>query len=821
MKAREGIHSRLNCTTPEIWSETMQRPAFNARDVRARLPGWAYVAVALTLVSCLGAQRDSWAQQPAANKAAQAAAANEVYVSKIVPFVKQYCLECHSTKKPEGGLELDRYKDPLAIEKDAKTWQNILEMISSSAMPPDDRPQPSDEQRKFVVEWIEQTIYRLDCDEAPDPGRVTIRRLNRSEYNNTVRDLLGITFRPADDFPSDDVGSGFDNQGDVLSLPPLLLEKYLAAAEKISAEAIITDPASLLTKQRAESDLKPDGGEWLNGRNGWGILSSGGVKSQFTIEEAGEYRIRVEAGAQNVNRDPAEMELRRQGKPLKKFKVVADRSKQKFHELTIDLPKGKLELGVYFTNDFYDAKVEDPRKRDRNLYVTAIEVVGPLNLSADDYPASHRQLLVALPNKTRTVAQAAQYNLRPLLQKAFRRRVTDAEVKAYVDLVDQSVQQGESFEAAMQIALQGVLVSPHFLFRVERDPHPNDPAQVHDLGQYELAARLSYFLWSSMPDDELFILATKGQLNQESVLKAQVQRMLSDPRAESLTTNFALQWLNLRLLDGTTPDPKIFGGFNEQLKADMRRETELFFSAIVREDRSILDFLQADFTFINERLANHYGMGNVSGDEFQRVSLAGQPRRGVLSHASVLTLTSNPERTSPVKRGKWILDNILGAPPPDPPPDVPQLDATQKAQPNLTLRRQLEIHRENAVCASCHKTMDQLGFGLENFDGVGRWREADGKDSIDPSGVLPGGDKFRGPTELIGVLAKRKQEFARCFTEKMMVYAFGRGLAPYDRCAAEKIVKAAEQDHYKISTVVTQIVLSDPFRKRRGDGGKP
>ena len=760
--------------------------------------------------------------QPAATKVvADAAARNDEYVKKIVPFVKLYCLECHSTKKPEGGIQLDRYKDPGAVEADAKTWQHILEMLQSSAMPPDDRPQPSDEQRKFVVTWIEKTIYRLDCEAAPDPGRVTIRRLNRAEYNNTVRDLLGVTFKPAEDFPSDDVGSGFDNQGDVLSLPTLLLEKYLSAAEKIAASAIVANPDSLVKKQRIDRKLEAVDGEWKNGREGWGILSRGGVKATFEVPRAGEYTLRAVAGAQNINREPAELELRRDGKALKVFDIYAPRDNQKNYELKVNLPKGKFELSAHFLNDFYDEKAEDPRRRDRNLYVTALEVRGPLNVSPQDYPESHRQLIVSVPSDSTTLHQAAAANLRPLLQRAFRRKVLEPEVQPYVSLVEQAVRDGEKFEAGMQIAVQAILVSPHFLFRLERDAKPNDFTQAHDLSQYELATRLSYFLWSSMPDDELFILATKAQLSQEAVLRTQVKRMLQDPRAEALTQNFALQWLNLRMLDGTSPDPKVFTGFDERLKSDMRRETEMFFSTVVKEDRSILDFLRGDFTFVNERLAKHYGIEKIAGDEFRRVSLTGLPRRGVLSQGSVLTLTSNPERTSPVKRGKWILENILGAPPPDPPPDVPQLDATQKAKPDLSLRQQLELHRQNAVCASCHKTMDALGFGLENFDGVGRWRERDGKDAIDSSGVLPGGDRFNGPSELMNVLVQRKQEFARCFTEKMMVYALGRGLAPYDRCATDKIVKAAEQEQFRISTVVTGIVLSDPFRKRRGDGGKP
>ena len=696
----------------------------------------------------------SWGQAPPANSPTKPEPTPDaVYVAQIVPFIKQYCLECHTSKKVDAELQLDRFKDVASITADAKTWQKVIEMLQSSAMPPDDKPQPKDEQRKQVIAWIEKTIYNLDCDSAPDPGRVTIRRLNRAEYNNTVRDLLGVSFRPADDFPSDDVGSGFDNQGDVLSLPPLLLEKYLAAAEKISTAAIVADPASLVQTLRQGRRLQPVG-DWKYGDGGWGILSEGGVKGTFEIIREGEYTLRAVAGAQNVNREAAELELRNDGKALKVFEVYASRDRQRPYEIKVKLPKGKIELSAHFLNDFYDEKASDPRRRDRNLYVTALEVQGPLELSPEDFPASHKQLIKTVPSDSVNVRQAALANLRPFMQRAFRRKVTEQEVTPFAGLVEQTVKDGEKFEAAMQIAVQAVLISPHFLFRIERDSQPNDPQQIHEIGQYELATRLSYFLWSSLPDDELFLLANQGKLHQEIVLREQVKRMLQDPRAEALTQNFALQWLNLRLLDTTSPDPKVFNGFDDRLKADMRRETEMFFAAIVKEDRSIVDFLRADFTFVNERLAKHYGLDNknkepISGDDFRRVSLTGSPRRGVLSQGSVLTLTSNPERTSPVKRGKWILENILGAPPPDPPPDVPQLDATQKAQPNLTLRQQLEVHRQNAVCASCHKTMDALGFGLENFDAVGHWRT---EDSYERAGlgkktwtVEPGGAFHKGP----------------------------------------------------------------------------
>jgi len=416
---------------------------------------------------------------------------------------------------------------------------------------------------------------------------------------------------------------------------------------------------------------------------------------------------------------------------------------------------------------------------------------------------------------------AARQNLAPHLMRAFRRPATESEVERFTRLVEDALKAGDSFEEGMQVALIATLVSPHFLFRAEADARPHDPAAVHELSEYELASRLSYFLWSSMPDDELFALAAGGKLREPAVLDTQIRRMLADSKSDALVQSFVTQWLNLRLLDGASPDPQVFPRFDAALKAAMRRETELFAQAIIREDRSVLEFVTGRFTFVNETLARHYGLSGIRGNEFRRVEFTSeQPRSGVLTQASILTLTSNPGRTSPVKRGKWILENLLGSPPPDPPPDVPDLEATQKSQPNLPLRKQLEIHRQSAVCASCHRTMDELGFGLENFDALGRWRDQDGPFPVDATGKLPGGAKFNGPLELARVLDKRRSEFARCLAEKMLTFALGRELSPPDRCAVDKIVEDVEAHDYRFSALVKAIVASDPFRKRRGESSE-
>jgi len=385
-------------------------------------------------------------------------------------------------------------------------------------------------------------------------------------------------------------------------------------------------------------------------------------------------------------------------------------------------------------------------------------------------------------------------------------------------LAQMALSKDETFERGIQLAVTGVLVSPHFLFRVEDQADPDSAGDgAVPVGDYELASRVSYFLWSSMPDEELFELAAKGKLQDPKVLEEQVLRMLQDPKSQALVENFASQWLNLRNLDQVSPDPKRFPEFDGELREAMKNETKEFFAAIMREDRSVMEFLSGDFTVLNERLAKHYGISGVKGSEFQKVSLKDIPRAGVLTQASILTLTSNPTRTSPVKRGKWILENMLNEPPPPPPPNVPELEEASKESPGLSLRKQLEIHRESPTCASCHKLMDPLGLGFENFDAVGEWRDKDGKQPVDASGELPGGQTFEGPIELINILKQRRSQFRRCLVEKMLTYALGRGLEYYDRCAVETITKNMEKDNNRFSRMVLEIVKSRPFRFRRAD----
>jgi mono/diheme cytochrome c family protein len=599
------------------------------------------------------------------------AAAPASFTKQVAPLLTRYCTGCHGGVKPRGGLALDTFRDETAALKDRTVWDRVLQNLRAGDMPPPNKPRPSRAEIDTLAAWVQAAFAHVDCGKI-DPGRPTLRRLNRAEYNNTIRDLVGVDFQPAEDFPADDVGHGFDNIGDVLSLPPILLEKYLAAAEKI-----------------------------------------------------------------------------------------------------------------------VDTAFRTPELRTR--------------------------ILICEPGPGLSQLEAGRKILEHFARRAYRRPVTPEEVDRLFRFVRLAGTQGDGFEPGIRLAVTAVLVSPHFLFRVEVDPPPSRYVTIlaHPVTDHELACRLSYFLWSTMPDEELFEKARAGTLHRPDVLEAQVRRMLHDDRVRALVENFGDQWLGLRNLRTATPDPTLFPSFDDALRSAMLRETELFFETIVREDRSILDFLDADFTFVNARLAQHYGISGVEGDEFRRVALTDGRRGGLLTQASVLTVTSNPTRTSPVKRGKWILENILNAPTPPPPPNVPELKDTKEVAQTAPLRVRLEQHRVNPSCASCHGRMDPLGFCLENYDAVGAWRTQDGTFPIDPSGTLPGGPSFKDPSELKKILKERSEDFGRCLAEKMLTYALGRGPEPTDKCTVDQAATALAKDQYRFSRLVLALVKGEPFLKRR------
>ena len=744
---------------------------------------------------------------------------NRELKTEIGPLLARHCTECHGKEEPQADFSIAGIKSVEQLLSDRKRWLTALTKVQAGEMPPEEADrQPTADERKRLAAWLDEALNKLDCDGSPDPGRVTIRRLNRREYRNTIRDLVGIDYEPAMDFPGDDSGYGFDNIGDVLTLPPVLLEKYLDAAEQIANRAIDANGGKAEYERMVEGqELSGDGSKHGDAHR---ILTSNGeAHFYFDVPQPGKYAIYVAAGGEQAGDEQVKLGILADGKQVGEMEIRARASQPQEYVAHAQLEAGERKVGAAFLNDFYDPEGPDPERRDRNLIVASIRIRGPLDKI--ELPASHKRIIFLNPEELdrRQRRQASEQVIRKLVTRAFRRPPTDDELKRYMDLAFSARRQGESFEGSIQLVLQAVLISPHFLYKVELDP-PGKEGEPRQLNDFEVATRLSYFLWSSMPDDELLDLAEKAELRQDGNLEKQVRRMLADPKSKALAENFAGQWLELRSLDIRTPDPDLFPGWNDELRRAMRTETELLFDAIVREDRSVQELLAADFTFVNEPLARHYGIPDVRGSEFRRVSTVGTPRGGILTQASFLTITSNPNRTSPVKRGKWILDNILGLPPPPPPPDVPELVEAKKGEDLGSLRARLEEHRKNPACASCHERMDPLGFAMENFDAIGAWRDKDGKTPIDSSGKLPAGETFRGAAELRDLIVKTRQDdFVRCLAEKLLTYALGRGLEYYDQCAVDTITKALEADGNKFSRLVIGIVQSDPFLKsgeRRG-----
>jgi hypothetical protein len=686
-------------------------------------------------------------------------------------------------------------------------------------MPPEKKPQPSEAQRETVLHYIDGQLSKADCAGPSNPGKVTLRRLNREEYKNTIRDLIGIDYEP-DDFPNDEVGFGFDNIGDVLSLPPMLMEKYLAAAEEIARKAIVVDTATKPVVKRLRGDQFESVSESIKPMDNHvlGLYREGEANAKFQFPQQGEYIFRIRAYGELAGPEPPKLAFSVGGKQIKVFEVT-NAGKSAVYEARVTLPPGSHRVTVAYLNNYNDANNPDPKLRgDRNLFVDSVEIETPPG-PPPPLPESHKRLIMRMP-KPGEEHEVAMEVMNRFAQRAYRRPVTDAELERLAGFVDLAMKNGGSFLEGIQAGIQAGLCSPHFLFRWELDPQAMNPGDVRELNDYEVASRLSYFLWSSMPDPELFALAQKGELRKDGNLEKQAARMIQDWRSSAFVNNFAGQWLQIRNLWEVDVDPAAYPKFDSQLRGAMKEETARFFTAIMKEDRPVTDLLDADFTFLNEKLARFYGIEGVKGDEFHRVTLPkDSPRGGVLTQASVLLATSTPTRTSPVIRGKWILEQILGTPPPPPPPDVPPLAEQKQINQTASVRQRLEQHRSRAECAGCHAKMDPLGFALENFDGTGAWRDSDGKFPIDPSGKLPNGTAFSGPRELKQVL-KANKNFVRCLTQKMMTYALGRGLEHYDRCASDALVAKLAGQGNRFSVLVAGIVTSDPFLKRRRELAK-
>jgi cytochrome c5 len=728
----------------------------------------------------------------------------------VKPLLAETCAVCHSDQLASGGLNIGAFSTADSISAHREGWEKILQKLRSGEMPPAGLPKPPAEQIDALVAFMQGEFDRADRSLKPDPGRVTARRLNRNEYSNTIRDLLGVQFLAEKDFPSDDSGHGFDNIGDVLTISPVLMEKYMAAAERIASAAIGADPLP----------AKPVEAEYHRKHRTIRILDYSTIEAIHRVEWDGEYIIRIGLpGERGKNAKPVKMAFWMDGKLLHEMMVETKPSGLVYfdpfsmEEMRLALPAGDHVFRAGFVGDDFVKGLtrKEAYKRDKNKYLESITFVGPF--PAEVEKPSRKKVFVCDP---RSGPGCVREILSKLARRAYRGPVTPEEVRGLVKFVELAQREGQTVEQGIQLAIQAMLVSPHFLFRIEHDLDPTNPEAVHKIADIELASRLSYFLWNSMPDDELLGLGESGKLSRPEVLSAQVDRMLADDRAAALAENFVGQWLQTRALDSVNPDPEKFPEWTPELREAMKAETRLFFEAMLREDRPLSEFLDARFTFLNGPLAKHYGIEGVDGPDFRRVELTTDQRGGVLSQASVLTVTSYPTRTSPVIRGKYLLANILGAPPPPPPPDVPLFDEATVGT-TASMREQLQQHRANPSCATCHERMDTLGFGLENYDAIGKWRTEDGKFAVDSSGTLPNGKSFTTPAEMRVILKDQLPEFARCLTEKMLTYALGRGLERYDNRTVRDLTRKVEASGYKFRALVHEIVQSLPFLMRRGE----
>lgn len=725
-------------------------------------------------------------------------------------FGSEYCSKCHSAEKAKGDFNFDQYLAKPDVLKDRKVWEKVAELLESREMPPEGKPQPADKERAALIHWIDGELTNATAGQA-GPGRVTLRRLNRDEYRNTIRDLLAVDFNP-EDFPADETAYGFDTIADALTLPPLLMEKYLAAAETITNRALANDKQGPPSKTIKGPQFKGQG-DWVRGMDDgtMGFHREGEATAEIGFAGDGDYTLRLRAFGEQAGPEPPKLAVSIDGQQVGIVDVKAT-GKPAVYELKAAAKGGTRKVSVAYLNNYNEQNHADPKMRgDRNAYLSALEIVGPLHVQ-QKAPESFRRIFSKLPAAGEETKVAREL-LENFAGRAYRRPATPQEVERLGKLVDSALAQKAPFTEAVGVGVQAVLCSPAFLFRWELDPSAMKPGEVRHLGDYEVAARLSYFLWNSMPDQELFDLAAKGELLKGDNVRQQAGRMVKDARANSFIRNFSGQWLQIRTLDEVAIDEKKFPKYTWQLREAMKEESRLFFDAIVREDRSVYDLVEADFTFVNQRLAELYGLPGVQGDKFQRVQLPpDSPRGGVLGQAAVMVATSMPTRTSPVIRGKWVLEQLLGTPPPPAPANVPPLEAT-KVDKDASMRVRLEQHRANADCAVCHDKIDPVGFALENFDAIGAWRTQDGNVPIDASGVLPGGKSVNGVAELKRYV--KSEKFARNLAQQLMTYALGRGLNRTDKPAVDAVMAKVHAGGNKMSALIEAIVTSDPFLKRQ------
>ncbi|HET9468967.1 MAG TPA: DUF1592 domain-containing protein [Vicinamibacterales bacterium] len=790
-------------------------------------------AVTAVSVGVLGAQQyPATPASPAVAIQKPAAVADAPYRA----LVSSYCVSCHNSKVKAGNLQLDAVNaGDLAANHEA--WEKVALKLRAHQMPPLGSRQPDAATHAAALTSLEGALDRLAATE-PNPGRTdTFRRLNRTEYRNAIRDLLALDIDPAALLPSDSASFGFDNIT-VGNLSPTLLESYVSAAEKISQLAVGRPGLSVGgATVRIKPDITQEGHI-----EGLPLGTRGGALVSHVFPVNGEYEITIRLARDRNEHiegllEPHEIELLVDGDRQSLFTIApialtgVSASEAPSHEtldnhLKVRLPiaAGPHTLGVTFPKkpSLILETARQPYEAHFNYYrhprlqpaVYEISIVGPYNPAGAGDTPSRRRVFVCSPTRASDQDSCAKRILSTLMRRAYRRPVTDADLKKPFELYS-TVKAEEGFDAGIEMGLSAVLTSPEFLFRVERDPAGAKPGTPYKLSDLELATRLSFFLWSSIPDDELIDVAARGDLSKPAVLEKQVARMLADPKSESLVTNFASQWLHLRNLDAITPDMRLFPDFDDNLRQAFRQETEMLVESVIRDNRSALDLLRANYTFVNERLAKHYGIPNVYGSRFRRVEFGDDAQRGgLLRQGSILLVTSYPTRTSPVIRGKWVLDNVLGVPPPPPPANVPPLDDVKMTKRHASVRERLAEHRKNPTCAGCHRLTDPVGFALENYDAVGRWRTMEAGEPIDASGTLFDGTNFRGVAGLQKAILNRPELFVTTLSEKLLTFAIGRGVAYYDAAALRKVVRDAAAQDYRFSAIITGIVKSTPFQMR-------
>jgi cytochrome c551/c552 len=775
------------------------------------------------VIASLIAAAFAQAQTPAASSAAAQQRA----------LVDKYCVSCHSERLKTGGLVLEKI-DTNKVGDHAELWEKVVLKLRGGMMPPPTLPRPDKATLDGLATWAENELDRAYLSHA-NPGRVGLHRLNRAEYGNAVRDLLGLQMDPAELLPADDSNYGFDNIADALTVSPVLLERYLSAAWKITSVAV-GDPKITPTTQtfRVRADASQD-----QHVEGLPVGTRGGLSVKFNFPLDAEYLFKVRFWSNTVNTVrglelPSQVEITLDGARVKLVTIggsddanlgnvnptASAEQISKRVETQIPVKAGPHTVAIAFLQKTTGPNVDmlqpfgreklDPVNTAGIPEIDFLSVTGPINPTGPGDTPSRRQIFTCRPAANADAVPCARKILTSLAHKAYRRPVTDAEAERLLTYFQRGRNEGGTFDAGVETALAFMLVNPQFLFRSEADPPSAAPGTAYRISDFELASRLSFFLWSSIPDEPLLALAAQGKLHDPAVLDQQVKRMLADKRADALTGNFLGQWLYLRNLKGTSPDPQIFPDFDDNLRQAFQHETELFVGSVMRGDRSVVDLVNADYTFVNERLAKHYGIPNVYGNQFRKVTIPDPSRRGLMGQGSVLTVSSYPNRTSPVLRGKWVLTNILGTPPPPPPPNVPPL----KEVASGTMRQRMETHRANPACAACHKVMDPIGFSLENFDAIGQWRTADQGVPIDASGVLADGSTINGAPQLLALLAARPEQFVRTMTQMLMTYALGRGTEYYDMPIVRAIARDSAQQNYRFSALVAGIVKSAPFQMK-------